>query len=39
MTWFVRETLERIIIKLRESFPERIKGLYVYGSRIREGRI
>jgi len=30
-----RETLTRIIKSLKERFPERIKGIYAFGSRVR----
>lgn len=35
MTWFMKEALERISTRLKKAFPERIKALYVFGSRIR----
>lgn len=31
MIWFIRDVLE----KIKKTLPERIKGLYVFGSRIR----
>lgn len=35
MTWFIRETLDSIVLRLKKTFPERLKGIYIFGSRIR----
>lgn len=35
MFWFEKEALQRISSELRMRFSDRIKGIYVFGSRVR----